>query len=367
MRKHTALVTVLMPVFNGARYLASAIESILGQSFDDFEFLIVDDASTDESRALIRGYSDSRVRLVENSINIGQTNSLNRGLGLARGLYVARLDADDIALPQRLGRQVDYLARHPETALLASASCYIDADGRVWRQNPAIATLHNAIAWQLIFNNCLPHSSIMMRRQAVVSSGGYNMDFKWAQDYELYSHWIRSGERLACLPEPLVQIRWHTQSMTHSVDRDTQLEPVRTSRANFRYLLPDLETDILEKSNTILRNAILGEVRQPATAADVQEAIAVLFRLFEAFCAHMAPSAGELVYLKRDVASKLAVLAAYWRRVHPSVAANAFRTSFIWDPGHGATPLGELRHRLVNNWLLPRAARASRLLRIRNG
>src|SRR5258705_775698 len=111
-------VSVLLPVWNGERHLAAAIESVLGQSFTDFELLIVDDGSTDGSAALIRRYGDERIRLFENEKNLGVTRSLNLGLAQARGRYVARMDADDLSAPERLARQVAFLDSHPEVALV---------------------------------------------------------------------------------------------------------------------------------------------------------------------------------------------------------------------------------------------------------
>ena len=108
-----------MPVYNGLPYLPHAIESVLDQTFTDFEFLIINDASTDDSFACIRSYKDPRIRLVCNETNLGQTRTLNKGLELAQGPFIARLDQDDIAYPKRLAKQVAYLDANPEVALVA--------------------------------------------------------------------------------------------------------------------------------------------------------------------------------------------------------------------------------------------------------
>src|SRR3990172_2066353 len=111
-------MTVLMPVYNGEPYLASAVESILGQSFADFEFLIIDDGSTDRSCEIVRGYADPRIRLLRNSSNRGVIATLNRGLEEAHGEYLARMDADDISLPDRLAQPGAVLDAHPEVGVL---------------------------------------------------------------------------------------------------------------------------------------------------------------------------------------------------------------------------------------------------------
>ena len=114
-----------MPVYNGAVYLAPALDSILRQSYGDFEFLIIDDCSADQSREIIKSYHDPRIRLYENQENIGQTHTLNRGLRLATGEYLARQDQDDISLPTRFERQVEMLDRYPDIGLVGSQMAVI--------------------------------------------------------------------------------------------------------------------------------------------------------------------------------------------------------------------------------------------------
>src|SRR5690349_12648910 len=120
-----------MAVYNGARYLREAVESVLNQSFQDFEFLVINDGSTDHTREIILSYDDSRIRLVDNRQNRGQTASLNLGLQLAQGDLIARQDADDISEPERLARQVLFLEDHSEVALLGTGYAKIDSHGNV--------------------------------------------------------------------------------------------------------------------------------------------------------------------------------------------------------------------------------------------
>src|SRR5690349_12551287 len=115
-----------MSVYNDARFLPHAVESILAQSFEDFEFLVIDDGSTDASGAYLCGLTDGRVRLIRNPSNLGLTRSLNVGLGAARGTFVARMDADDVALPQRLARQVQFLRTHPKVGIVGCSRTLID-------------------------------------------------------------------------------------------------------------------------------------------------------------------------------------------------------------------------------------------------
>src|SRR5262245_5816273 len=123
------VVTVLMSVFNDSEFLGEAIRSILEQSYDDFEFLIIDDGSTDDSTAVLKGLRDPRVRVVRNPVNLGLTRSLKKGVALARGDFIARMDADDVAFPDRLLWQLRFLDRHRDIALLGSATLQTDERG----------------------------------------------------------------------------------------------------------------------------------------------------------------------------------------------------------------------------------------------
>jgi glycosyltransferase involved in cell wall biosynthesis len=216
-------VSALMPVYNAEPYLAEAVESILGQTFADFEFLIVNDGSTDRSGAILERYAarDRRIRLTSRP-NTGYTVALNQLLDLASGEFVARMDADDVALPQRLERQVDYLRAHRDVVCIGSAVQFIDAAGRFLRNgHPGMD--HEAIQQRALAGDCpLNHPSIMMRRAAVQAVGGYHPEFEPAEDLDL---WLRLGEvgRLTNLPEVLMKYRQHPRSFSEQHQR-LQLE-----------------------------------------------------------------------------------------------------------------------------------------------
>lgn len=210
-------VTVLMAVFNGEPYLGEAMRSVLSQSYRDFEFLIIDDGSTDRTREIIDEFGDPRVRVLRNEQNIGLTRSLNRGLGQAHGEFVARQDADDVSSPDRLAEQVTFLDVHPTTALVGSWYRDIDARGNVIaeRQLPCESI---EVRWALRFANLFVHSSTIWRREAVTQAVGvYNESFVYAQDYD---YWLRIADRfaVAIMPESLVGYRTHSASMTETYD-----------------------------------------------------------------------------------------------------------------------------------------------------
>lgn len=199
-------VTVLMPVYNAGRFLREAIESVLCQSWTDFELLVLDDGSTDDSAALAAAFGDARIRVVHNESNLRLVATLNRGLELAHGRYVARMDADDICLPQRLARQVSFLERHPEVGVCGTQVRTMGAeDGAVF---PVVYDHERIVCCQL-FESALAHPTVMMRREALLEAGlRYSADFPHAEDYEL---WVRCARhmRLANIPEVLLHYRRH--------------------------------------------------------------------------------------------------------------------------------------------------------------
>lgn len=220
-------VTVLMPVFNGARYLRASIDSILAQTFEDFELLIVDDGSTDDSRAVARSFDDRRIRIVEHDRNRGLSATLNHGLEIAGGDLIARQDQDDLSTPTRLAQQLAFLGHHPDVALLGSQARAIDADGRPLE--PVDRPVDDvSIRWYALVDNPFIHSSVMFRRQvAWQQSGGFDGSF--SEDWVL---WVRimGGHAVANLPDRLVTYRVHSASIIGSIDSPTRSidEPLRS-------------------------------------------------------------------------------------------------------------------------------------------
>jgi glycosyltransferase involved in cell wall biosynthesis len=229
------LVTVLMPVYNAGAFLRPTMETILGQTYRDFEFLIINDCSTDDSLETIRSFSDPRIRVHTNSVNMGQTKSLNVGLRLARGKYIVINDADDYSLPKRIETQLDFITKHPEYPVVGCSCNIMDREGKV-RRTFHRPTDEREIMIQMLSETPMTHGAIMMDREFILSQGGYNEDFKICQDYELWSSIIRKGHRIANLPDILVTIRHFMDSLSFR-ERDTQLlDNARTIKANIEVL-----------------------------------------------------------------------------------------------------------------------------------
>jgi glycosyltransferase involved in cell wall biosynthesis len=195
-----------MSVHDGERYLNEAVASVLRQTLSDFEFLIVDDASNDGSASLVESFGDPRIRLLRNPENLGLAASLNRGIDLARGVYIARMDSDDVSLPERLAAQAAFLDARPRVSVCGSWVEFIgERAGHVWRY----PTDPDAIRCRLLFESPLAHPSVMIRKAHLDEAGfRYDPAFRRAQDYDL---WVRATPRLtlANVPEVLMQYRIH--------------------------------------------------------------------------------------------------------------------------------------------------------------
>lgn len=198
-----------MPVHNAARFLAEAIDSILQQSFTDFELLILDDGSTDESAAIIRAYTDPRIRFYQHEKNLGITPTLNRGIGLAATDIVARMDGDDIAYPQRLQKQYDYLLAHADCALVSCQARVVSEERQCLRQD---AFKSEYYYYNLIFESWIYHPTIMFRKKAVEDIGGYTADY--SEEFELFWQLSRK-HKMHNLPEVLLDYRITHKSEQH--------------------------------------------------------------------------------------------------------------------------------------------------------
>ncbi len=204
-------ITVLMPVYDAGEYIEEAMKSILSQTFRDYEFLIINDGSTDNSADVIRKFSDSRIRFVENESNIGLSGTLNKGIRLARGEYIARMDADDITLPTRFEKQVGFLDQNPDVALCGT---WYTVFGATRRTTLRLPINQKEIKCYLLFNPPFGHPTVMFRKTVFVTRGlWFDKDYTPAEDYNCWVRFVEH-ERLANIPEVLLMYRIHKHQMT---------------------------------------------------------------------------------------------------------------------------------------------------------
>ena len=220
MLNNIPTISVVMSVYNGEQYLEDAINSMLCQTATDFEFIVIDDGSTDGTANLLQQFraGDDRIQVV-NHQNVGLTASLNIGVRQARGEFIARMDSDDRSDPRRLEAQLAYLRSHSDCVALGSSLRLIDPDGdSLGDSQPPIH--HGEIVESLYRGiGSLPHPSVLMRRKAFERVGGYRESFRYAQDLDL---WLRLAEigQLANLTEPLLHYRLHLNSITNENRRE---------------------------------------------------------------------------------------------------------------------------------------------------
>jgi Glycosyl transferase family 2 len=211
----TPAISVLMSVHNNAPFLDAAIRSIRDQTFDDFEFLIVDDGSADGSSAIMDGHAlaDPRIRIIRQR-NAGLIASLNRLVEEARAPLIARMDGDDVALPHRFATQMQWIAQNPGHGAIGSWAFYIDEHGQRGEQTPHTATHHDDLIANLANGPILLHPSVILDRASVRGVGGYRAAYRYCEDYDL---WLRLSRvtRMATVPECLLEYRRHAGQVTN--------------------------------------------------------------------------------------------------------------------------------------------------------
>lgn len=210
-------ISVVMPVFNGERYIREAIESLLAQTLPDFELVVIDDGSTDATERIIGAFDDSRIVFLKNDGNRGIVYSRNRGIASSRGRYIALLDSDDVAVENRLAIQHQFLQQHPDIGLVAGWITEIDENGSATGAFLKTEAPSEAIPAMLLFDNCFAQSSVMIRK-SILAVDPYRSDFPCAEDYDLFAR-VAADHKVAIIPEVAVRYRQHS-SGTSKVKAD---------------------------------------------------------------------------------------------------------------------------------------------------
>lgn len=254
---NTPLVSIVMAVFNGEDYLDKAIESMCCQSYKNFEFLIIDDGSKDNSKTIIKQYqsNDSRIRLIENTENIGLPDSLNKGIEAAKGKFIARMDCDDLSFPNRLRDQVHFLETNSDHVLIGAQSIRIDADGRpIEKLN--LPTCDTSIRARCLFENPFVHPSVLIRTSTLIDNGiRYRSNYKTTQDWALWIDLMLFG-KIANLREPLIFQRVHDKTISRKKRNIQIINSLQIQKTYVRKLLGESYWDpsLFEKINTIFLN-----------------------------------------------------------------------------------------------------------------
>lgn len=303
MNKENPIISVVMSVYNGSRYLRESIESILNQTFTDFEFIIINDCSTDNSWKIINEYSekDSRIVLVNNPENIGLTKSLNKGLKIAKGKYIARQDADDVSLPQRFEKQVELLDKQPKVVLVSCDIEVINSEGAfVKKEKRSCEAIW--VAWYLMFYNHLGgHSQVVFRKKTAIDLGGYCEDYRYSQDYEFWCRLIKVGD-IVILPEVLLKLRRHGKGITAEKRPDQLNYALNISKSNLQHLLgKELSLDEVSDLRRFWSGHVLGNFPEIQKVSFIN---AKQKELSEAFLKQIAAE----YPLKSQIADRLRIL-----------------------------------------------------------
>lgn len=233
-------VSIVMPVYNSSDYLEEAITSMLKQTYTDFECIVINDGSTDDSDAVVRSFRDPRLRYLQNDGNKGLVYTLNRGIDEARGKYIARMDGDDISLPERLDEQVAYLENHPQVDVVASVVKLIDPHGNptgYWKEDRDNVS-ESAIREMLPVNNCIAHPSVLARTE-LLRSFRYLHSQAQAEDYDLWLRLLSAGKTIHKLEKPLLLHRIRPGSFTRQRQKNVFFKLAETK---LRFALSELRS-----------------------------------------------------------------------------------------------------------------------------
>ncbi|HXC04905.1 MAG TPA: glycosyltransferase [Bacteroidia bacterium] len=261
----TPLISVLMPVYNRENFLREAIDSILNQTETDFELLILDDGSTDQSASIARSYTDSRIRFISNDRNRGIVYTMNKGIHEARGHFIARMDSDDIALPERFEKEVHILLTMPEVGFVAGLITQMDEQGKElgpWADDRANLT-HAQIRWRTQAENCIANPTVMFRRE-VLQKYRYNKHQVESEDWDLWLRMFSNGEQIYKINEVLLLYRIHRNSITVQYNRKSLY--LKKARIQLVYVFSKFRKlqELTRYDIRVFRNGVLNFVKHLA-------------------------------------------------------------------------------------------------------
>ena len=237
-------ISVIMSVYNGEAYLAEAIDSVLGQSFKDFELIVINDCSNDKTGEILEGYAsrDARVKVHTNEVNLRLPSSLNKAISLAEGKYIARMDADDICISDRLEKQYEFMEAHPDVAL-SSCRFMTLKNGVISSGGCGGKTDHESIKALLLVTNPILHPGIIAKAE-VIRELGYDKSFTCTEDMELWSRFVMADQKVEIQPEYLMIYRLHDKQITETTRERQRGEVVAIQKRYYGELLEAMEGEI---------------------------------------------------------------------------------------------------------------------------
>lgn len=299
-----------MPVYNAEKYLKEAIESILNQTFRDFEFIIINDGSADGTADIIARYQqmDNRIRVYSQE-NKGIAASRNRGCQLARGEYIAVMDADDVSLPERLAKQTSYMETHPDIGVLGTWTVNIDENGKPMHEM-CLPTAPGVLGWHLLFENCIANSSVMMRLDTIARLGFYCTGAVHAEDYELWTRAI-DVTGIANLPETLLKHRIWEGSISFQRNTEMQLQTrVKIMHsAMVRQLGSDIPMEKVRNLRLLLINRSFSNTQETESLADLIE------KLYKRYLKTHTLNRSEARDINKHAGVMLLTLSIYARKI----------------------------------------------------
>jgi glycosyltransferase involved in cell wall biosynthesis len=287
------LVSVLIPVYNAAEFVKDAVESILAQSYSDFEVIIVNDGSTDSSLEILESIKDNRIKIISQP-NAGIAAALNNGIEHTSGKYIARQDADDISLPGRLEKQVEFLEKNAGYGLLGGWAKIIDKEGKATGRFLKHDTTNAKLHYDLLWNSPFVHPSVMFRKECINKVGGFYTGKELFEDYDMWSS-IAKYYKLANLPEVLLNYRELSTGLSFTTQNSNE-RVINQRRKNLAATFPTLEKEIIEAL------AWSGKKRtRISSLGQVKRIFEIIIKHFEAIGA----SQEELSAIKTDLAERM--------------------------------------------------------------
>ncbi len=328
-------ISVVMPVYNNERYLRAAIESVLSQTLGDFEFIAISESDTSpESRSIIDSIADARIHHIRNESRLGMIESLNVGLKLAKGEFIARMDADDVSLPNRFALQLEYLNGHPEIGIVGASCQIVDDSGATvsidMRPGRAIEC-----RWRSLFGPPLSHPSAMVRTQVMRKLGGYDPSVI-CEDYDL---WVRALEvtGIENMPEVLLVRRVHDRSSTLLQQEKVDATHIGLSQ---KMLASLLRRDIDVETVRLLKE----DERGIESGSDARRVAGLLKELSEAFLKRYAVSPSDARMVRAEVAWRIGKLGLSMLKKEPFVGVRLLMASL----GFGRSSFPHIVRRMMS-------------------